>query len=648
MQIQNKEEKEKMYQEEKYKVLKRYFGYEAFREGQEELIDTLLRKQDVFGIMPTGAGKSLCYQIPALMVSGITLVISPLISLMKDQVAALNQAGVYAAYLNSSLTQGQYFKALDFAKAGKYKIIYVAPERLLTESFLSFALQADISFISVDEVHCVSQWGQDFRPSYLKIIEFIDRLPKRPVIGAFTATATQAVRDDVMRILQLKNPKVITTGFDRKNLSFEVRTQKDKNREILQLLAEYGKESGIIYCITRKLVEEVYDMLREYGISVSKYHAGMSDQERASHQDDFIYDRTQVMVATNAFGMGIDKPDVRFVIHYNMPKNMESYYQEAGRAGRDGERADCILFYSAQDVHTNQFFIDNNRENEELSEVELEEVIAKDRERLKKMTYYCYTSDCLRAYMLRYFGEQAADYCGNCGNCLKNYEEVDVSKYARIILGCIEESRERFGMTMIIDTLRGSRNEKIERSRMNENSYYGTVREVSTQRFREIIRFMLTRGYLRQTDDGYAVLKLTENSYQLTVKGEQLMMKLPKEKQTIEAEGIRKKLTKAQTGAAKRMMAENPELYEKLRELRNETARAMHVPAYVVFTDRTLLEMSGYLPVTRDEMLMITGVAQAKYEKYGEQFMAVIRSYKEEHGEGNAAPKARAKIHFNN
>lgn len=635
-----------MYKKEKYKVLKRYFGYDSFREGQEELIDALLDKQDVFGIMPTGAGKSLCYQVPALMFSGITLVISPLISLMKDQVAALNQAGVYAAYLNSSLTQGQYFKALEFAKSGKYKIIYVAPERLLTDSFLNFALHADISFLSVDEVHCVSQWGQDFRPSYLKIVEFIQRLPKRPVVGAFTATATQAVREDVMRILQLHNPKVITTGFDRKNLSFTVKTAKDKKQELCSLLQEYQGESGIIYCITRKLVEEVFGMLQERGVSVSKYHAGMSDKERMDNQDDFIYDRTQVMVATNAFGMGIDKPDVRFVIHYNMPKNMESYYQEAGRAGRDGENSDCILLYSAQDVHTNQFFIDNNRENEELSEAELEEVIAKDRERLKKMTYYCYTSDCLRAYMLRYFGEQAADYCGNCSNCLKNYEEVDVSKYARIILGCIEESRERYGMTVILDTLRGSRNEKIERYRMNENSYYGTVRDISLERLRQIMRFMLTRGYLMQTDDGYAVLKLTESSYQLTVKGEQLLMKLPKEKMAVIQDGTKRRLSKAQTGNTRRIMADNPDLYEKLRELRNETARAMHVPAYVVFTDRTLLEMSGYLPVTREEMLAITGVAQAKYEKYGEQFMKVIKDFKQEHGKEVQMPQARAKIKF--
>ena len=339
-----------MYKEEKYKVLKRYFGYESFREGQEELIDALLKKNDVFGIMPTGAGKSLCYQVPALMFSGITLVISPLISLMKDQVAALNQAGVYAAYLNSSLTQGQYFKALEFAKAGKYKIIYVAPERLMTESFLSFALHAEISFVSVDEVHCVSQWGQDFRPSYLKIVEFIQRLPKRPVIGAFTATATQAVREDVMRILQLHNPKTVTTGFDRKNLTFSVKVPKDKKQEMLSLLTQYQKDSGIIYCITRKLVEEIYEYLKEYGLSVSKYHAGMSDQERAEHQDNFIYDRTQIMVATNAFGMGIDKADVRLVIHYDIPDALEQYYQEAGRAGRDGQKSYAVLLTTPSSV----------------------------------------------------------------------------------------------------------------------------------------------------------------------------------------------------------------------------------------------------------------------------------------------------------
>lgn len=628
----------------KYQVLKQYFGYDSFREGQEELIDSLLAGQDVFGIMPTGAGKSLCYQIPALMFRGITLVISPLISLMKDQVAALNQAGVYAAYLNSSLTQGQYFKALDFAKRGKYKIIYVAPERLLTDSFLDFAVHADISFVSVDEVHCVSQWGQDFRPSYLKIVEFISRLPVRPVVGAFTATATQPVREDVTRILQLHDPHIVTTGFDRSNLYFEVRTAKDKMAQVMRLLREHEGESGIIYCITRKLVEEVYEALKARGIAVTKYHAGLSDEERRMNQDDFIYDRCSLMVATNAFGMGIDKPDVRFVIHYNMPKNMESYYQEAGRAGRDGEPSSCILLYSGQDVRTNQFFIENNRENEELSETELEEVIAKDRERLKKMTYYCYTKDCLREYMLGYFGEPAKGYCGNCSNCLQNYEEVDVSKYARIMLCCIEECRERYGVTTILETLHGSRSEKVLRYRLNENSYYATATDISMERLRQIVKQLLAKGYLNQTDDEYGLLKLTERSYDITVKGEQIMLKLPKEKEPVTVE--RRVQLKTKSSIGRRAASNNPQLYELLRCLRNETAKNMKVPAYVVFTDKTLQEMSTYLPVTRDEMLEISGVAQAKYEKYGELFMNVIREYKEQHEQEHKMPTARARIKF--
>lgn len=628
----------------KYQVLKQYFGYDSFREGQEELIDSLLAGQDVFGIMPTGAGKSLCYQIPALMFKGITLVISPLISLMKDQVAALNQAGVYAAYLNSSLTQGQYFKALDFAKRGKYKIIYVAPERLLTDSFMDFAVHADISFVSVDEVHCVSQWGQDFRPSYLKIVEFISRLPVRPVVGAFTATATQPVREDVTRILQLHDPHIVTTGFDRSNLYFEVRTAKDKMAQVMRLLQEHQGESGIIYCITRKLVEEVYEALKARGIAVTKYHAGLSDEERRMNQDDFIYDRCSLMVATNAFGMGIDKPDVRFVIHYNMPKNMESYYQEAGRAGRDGEPSSCILLYSGQDVRTNQFFIENNRENEELSETELEEVIAKDRERLKKMTYYCYTKDCLREYMLGYFGEPAKGYCGNCSNCLQNYEEVDVSKYARIMLCCIEECRERYGVTTILETLHGSRSEKVLRYRLNENSYYATATDISMDRLRQIVKQLLAKGYLNQTDDEYGLLKLTERSYDITVKREQIMLKLPKEKEPVTVE--RRVQLKTKSSIGRRAASSNPQLYELLRGLRNETAKNMRVPAYVVFTDKTLQEMSTYLPVTRDEMLEISGVAQAKYEKYGELFMNVIREYKEQHEHEHKMPTARARIKF--
>ncbi len=528
----------------KYEVLKKYFGYDAFRSGQETVIDAVLAGRDVFGIMPTGAGKSVCYQIPALMLPGITLVISPLISLMKDQVAALNQVGVYAAYLNSSLTQGQYFKALDFAKGGKYKIIYVAPERLLTESFLGFAQNADISFISVDEVHCVSQWGQDFRPSYLKIVDFVNQLKKRPVLGAFTATATKEVQNDVMNILQLQNPQIVTTGFDRTNLSFYVKHAKDRKAALFQILREHYDESGIIYCITRKLVEEVHRLLAERGIEAAKYHAGMTDEERVRNQDAFTSDRARIMVATNAFGMGIDKPDVRFVIHYNMPKNMESYYQEAGRAGRDGEKASCYLIYNPQDVHTNQYFIENNRENEELSKTQLEQVLEKDRERLKQMTFYCHTRYCYRKFMLNYFGERAQSFCGNCGNCLK---KLAAQEY--------QEQVERYP------------------------SYDGTV-----------------------------------------------------------------KLKKPQP--IKRAVSENPVLYERLRVLRNSIAKQNSVPAYVIFTDKTIKEMSMYLPKNRQQFLEISGVGEAKYEKYGEAFLGEIRRYQDEEQVDETTATARAKIQF--
>ena len=406
----------------KYEVLKQYFGYDAFRDGQEKMIDAITSGRDVLGIMPTGAGKSLCYQIPALMAGengGITLVISPLISLMKDQVSALNQAGVHAAYLNSSLTPGQYYKALGYAREGRYPIIYVAPERLLTSEFLDFAVHAKIAMVAVDEAHCVSQWGQDFRPGYLKIEEFLCTLPKRPVVSAFTATATAEVRDDIIDLLKLQDPVVTTTGFDRPNLYFEVQSPKDKYAAVKTYIEEHAGQCGIVYCLTRKLVEEVTEKLMKDGFSVTRYHAGLSDSERKQNQEDFIFDRAQIMVATNAFGMGIDKPNVRFVIHYNMPKDLESYYQEAGRAGRDGEPARCTLLYSGTDVRTIRFFIDKEMEADNGLPADVKaEAARKAEERLKYMTFYSTTPRCLRGYLLSYFGEAAPQKCENCSNCL--------------------------------------------------------------------------------------------------------------------------------------------------------------------------------------------------------------------------------------
>ena len=403
----------------KYRVLKQVFGYDSFRPGQETLVDSLLSGRDTMGIMPTGAGKSICFQVPGILLPGISLVISPLISLMRDQVNALVQAGVRGAFLNSSLTLGQYRKALYNARQGMYKIIYVAPERLLTPDFLDFAKSANISMVCVDEAHCVSQWGQDFRPGYLRIRQFLQELPRRPVVGAFTATATAQVRRDILNLLGLENPTMVVTGFDRKNLYFGVRKPKDKFQELLSILREEGPKSGIVYCATRKLVEEVCQRLQDCGFSAARYHAGLEDEERQRSQEDFLYDRVTVMVATNALGMGIDKSNVSYVIHYNMPKDLESYYQEAGRAGRDGSPARCILLYSGSDVRLNRFMIEQDKENEELDEETARQVREKELERLKQMTFYATSRHCLRRFQLRYFGErQIPDTCGNCSVCL--------------------------------------------------------------------------------------------------------------------------------------------------------------------------------------------------------------------------------------
>ena len=610
----------------KDEILRQYFGYSQFRQGQKTLIDSILAGKDTLGIMPTGAGKSICYQVPALMMEGITLVISPLISLMKDQVGALNAAGIHAAYLNSSLTPGQYMKALNFARQGRYPIIYVAPERLMTDAFLDFALNARISMVAVDEAHCVSQWGQDFRPSYLKIVEFIDQLKTRPVVSAFTATATSQVREDIVRILKLREPTVLTTGFDRSNLYFAVKSPKDRYASMVNDLERHRGESGIIYCLTRKTVEEVCGKLIQDGFPATRYHAGLSDEERRRNQDDFIYDRSPIMVATNAFGMGIDKSNVRYVIHYNMPKNMESYYQEAGRAGRDGEPAECILIYGGQDVVTNQMFIEHNQENDALDPETRAIVMEQDRERLKKMTYYCFTNECLRDYILRYFGEYGGNYCGNCSNCLTQFETVDVTELAKGIAGCVESSRQRYGINVIIDTIHGANTAKIRGYRMDENPHYGELAKVPTYKLRQVFNHLLMEGYLRLTNDEFAIVKLTEKSKGLLDGEETVLMKMAKEQ---ESAAKAQKMRKGRAGAAAGEMGEGEQsLFERLRALRTQIAREEKVPPYIVFSDKTLVDMCMKKPRTREEMLAVSGVGEFKYGKYGERFLECVRGAK--------------------
>lgn len=599
----------------KYELLKTYFGHSAFRDGQETIVDTLAAGKDALCVMPTGAGKSVCYQIPALLADGIALVVSPLISLMKDQVGSLVQNGIKAAYINSSLTPAQYATVIARAVEGRYKIIYVAPERLLAGEFISFCLGSRISLIAVDEAHCVSQWGQDFRPSYLRIAEFIRRLPYRPAVGAFTATATKEVGNDIIRILGLRDPLAVSTGFDRKNLYFGVRRPKKKPDELLLLLRGYRGKSGIVYCSTRRQVEEVCDALNRARFPATRYHAGLSAEERLGNQDDFIFDRTPVIVATNAFGMGIDKSNVSFVIHYNMPKNIESYYQEAGRAGRDGEKADCILLWSARDVQTQLYFIENGNENPELDAQTREKVREGDRLRLKQMTAYCRTADCLRAFILNYFGEKSAHFCGNCSNCLTEFREADVSAQAVKIIGCVSDCGQRYGIKIISDILRGQQSEKVRNYGLFRQASFGILAGCAENELREIIGFLLAGGYLGTADTAYPVLTLTEKAVLFLRDPVFLPMKQS-------ASHVKKCYAGTAAGQPEDFSAE---LLLKLKELRKKIADTEGVPAYVVFSDATLREMCVKKPASVEALLDVSGVGRIKQQKYGRRFVEVIR-----------------------
>lgn len=603
-------------------TLKTYFGYDTFREGQEKIVEAILTNRDVLAIMPTGAGKSICYQIPALILPGITLVISPLISLMQDQVKALNDAGIHAAFINSSLTENQISKALYLAASGRYKIIYVAPERLENYEFLEFARNVEISMVTVDEAHCISQWGQDFRPSYLKIVEFIKNLPKRPIVSAFTATATEEVKNDILCTLSLEDPEVVITGFDRKNLYYSVENIRRKDEFIMEYIEKHPTESGIIYCATRKNVDNLFELLFKRGVPVTRYHAGLTNETRKKNQDDFIYDRTPVIIATNAFGMGIDKSNVRYVIHYNMPQSMENYYQEAGRAGRDGENSQCILLFSLQDVMIDRMLLDNK----DFSDVDEEDeylIRQRDIRRLQTMEGYCKTTGCLRNYILEYFGEKTSGPCDNCGNCHREYHEVDMTAEAKWVVNCVAETRGRYGLTIILGTLMGAKRARLRELRTDQYKSYGALSGHSEAELRTLISQMTEMGYLYQTQEKYSVLKLG-NITPLKDANTRVIMRTYEEKEPDKKKKIQKAVRKRSTDA---LTSAGYDLFEVLRKLRLEIAKEESMPPYIIFSDKTLIDMCVKKPSDEEEMLNVSGVGANKLKKYGQRFLEEIQKF---------------------
>lgn len=591
----------------KYQVLKKYFGYDDFRKGQGEIIDEILSGKDVVGIMPTGGGKSICFQVPALMLPGISIVISPLISLMKDQVQSLKACGINAVFFNSTLTESQTRREEQKVLDGKCKIIYVAPERLTVPAFRALCAKTEISMVCVDEAHCVSQWGQDFRPGYLDIKEFISQIKVRPIVAAFTATATKIVRQDIKKLLGLVEPKETVTGFSRDNLYFEVIKTTDKYIALKRYLDLYSFQSGIVYCATKKAVDEVFYRLSDEGFSVTRYHAGLSKAERTQNQNEFIYDEKQIVIATNAFGMGIDKSNVSFVIHYNMPGDIESYYQEAGRAGRDGSEANCIILFSPQDIRIQKFFIENSEYQGELTFKQKMQLKSLRYDKLDKMIYYCENEVCLRNYILRYFDENPTEKCGNCSNCKGVTQTIDVTVPAQMIFSCVKRVGEKENVDVIADILKGNETDYIKENNYHKLSTFGIMSDSAKSEISKHINYFIEHSFIIEAQDG--ALSLDRKTRDVLFKGKK----------------VRKIIEKQAIKEAADIMGADLKLLVKLKLIRRVVARSAGMPDFVIFTDKTLEAMAKYKPKDIKELIKIPGMTMSKAEKYGKHFLEAIK-----------------------